>query len=59
MREEIYRNPGHVHFGVCDDHRQRDYEQYAYAQFRWKPYIPKDYYPSYDGDEDHSDRNVQ
>ena len=29
VKEEIYRNPGHVHFGVCEDHKHRDYEQFA------------------------------
>jgi len=55
VRDEIYLNPGDVHFGVCDDHRHTDYEQFA--QYLWRPWIPKDLYPNYD-EEKNWDPNV-
>ena len=55
VRDEIYMNPGDVHFGVCDDHRHTDYEQFA--QYLWRPWIPKDLYPNYD-EEKNWDPNV-
>ena len=56
VRDEIYRNRGHVYFGVCEDDRHTDYKQFA--QYHWRPWIPKDPYPTY-YEEEYRDPNVQ
>ena len=47
VRRNIRRNPGRVQIGVCESHRQTNYQQYQ--KLRWVPPSP----PDHDQDEAH------